>query len=53
MGKEGVGLALQLNLSGEAVEITRTLSARRLREKGGVRLLISALDEEHLCLQED
>ena len=35
VGKEGTGLALQLNLSGEALEITRTLSAGRLREKGG------------------
>lgn len=53
VGKEGTGLALQLNLSGESLEITRTWSARRVREKRGVRLLISTWDEEYLGLQED
>ncbi len=53
VGKEGTGLALQLNLSGESLEITRTWSARRVREKRGARLLISTWDEEYLGLQED
>ena len=53
MGKEGTGLALQLNLTCEALEISKHLSARRLREKHGVRLLLDALDEEYLGLQED
>ena len=53
VGKEGTGLALQLNLQGEALEITRHLSARRLKEKTGVRLLLNTLDDEYLGLQED
>ena len=53
VGKAGTGLALQLNLSGEAVEITKHLSARRLRDHGGIRLLLDTLDEEYLGLQED
>lgn len=53
VGKEGTGLALQLNLSAKSLEITRTWSARRVREKRGVRLLISTWDEDYLGLQED
>ena len=53
VGKPGAGLALQLNLSGEALDITKTLSARRLKDKDGVALLLDTLDDEYLGLQED
>ena len=36
VGKDGTGLALQLHLSGEALEIAKNMSARRLKDKGGV-----------------
>ena len=48
VGKQGTGLALQLNLTRD---ITRHLSAR-LKDKSGVRLLL-ALDDQYLGLQED
>ena len=53
VGKEGTGLAIQLNLTGEALDVTKHLSARKLRERRGVRLLLEALDDEYLGLQED
>ena len=53
VGSEGTGLALQLNLTGEPLEITRHLSARKLKERGGVRMLLNTLDDEYLGLQED
>ena len=53
VGKEGTGLALQLNLSGEALEVTRHLKPRKLKAKGGVRLLLDALDDEYRGMEED
>ena len=53
VGKTGTGLALQLNLTGEALEITKNLSARILKDKSGVALVLDALDDEYLGLQED
>ena len=53
VGKEGTGLALQLNLSGEALEVTRHLKPRKLKAKGGVRLLLEALDDEYRGMEED
>ena len=53
VGKEGTGLAIQLNLTGEALDVTKHLSARKLRQKHGVQLLLETLDDEYLGLQED
>ena len=53
VGKEGTGLALQLNLTGDALEVTRHLSARRLKARDGVRKLLMVLDDEYRGMEED
>ena len=53
VGKEGTGLALQLNLTGEALEATRHLPAKKLKDRKGVRLLLDCLDDEYRGLRED
>lgn len=53
VGKHGTGLAIQLNLTGESLDVTKHLSARKLRGRNGVNLLLETLDDEYLGLQED
>lgn len=53
VGREGTGLALQLNLTGDALEVTRHLSARRLKARDGVRKLLMVLDDEYRGMEED
>ena len=53
VGREGTGLALQLNLTGDALEVTRHLSARRLKARDGVKKLLMVLDDEYRGMEED
>ena len=46
-------MALQLNLTGEALEATRHLGAKKLKARTGVRLLLDCLDDEYRGLRED
>ena len=52
-GKEGTGVALQLNMTGEALEVTPHLSAKKLKDKRRARRLLTALDEEYRGMEED
>eukprot|EP00434_Breviolum_minutum_P044303 symbB.v1.2.039555.t1/scaffold6645.1/size16507/1 len=51
-GLDGIGLALQLNLTGDALEVTRHLSARRLKARDGVKKLLMVLDDEYRGMEE-